>query len=117
VPAKKVTPTSGQESSPNCHMPAVKGIHELSFAREDADRHTASDDLPVVGKGRRGFQITPGSPPGWTRKPVTTSSKISATPDSSVILRISFKNRSAASRMTALHRFHEHRRKILYILA
>ena len=52
-------------------------------------------------------------PPGWARKPVTTSSKISAVPDASVIsAELSQEFDRLEGRMAALHRLDEHGGKL-----
>ncbi len=56
-------------------------------------------------------------PPGWTRKPVTISSKISAVSDCSVILRTSRRNSTGCEiGLAALHRLDQHGGEFMRVL-
>ena len=47
MPAKKVTPTSGNDSSPKLHWPPSKRIHECGLPRQDPNGQSAADDLAI----------------------------------------------------------------------
>ena len=52
VPAKKVTPTSGNEASPKLPVAAVEGVHVLALPGQHADGHAASQHFAVGGQVR-----------------------------------------------------------------
>ncbi len=91
VPAKNVTPISGNESSPYCHAPPS------SASRNRASPATMPMGMPPPGilpyVAMSAFTPNqPCAPRGWQRSPVIISSKINAAPASAVMPRSAWRN-------------------------